>query len=64
MILSATMLLDWHGARMDRPNFVAAAAAIQQAMDAVLEHPQLTTADLGGPLGTGAYTAEVVSRLS
>ena len=58
------MLLDWYGAHADRPGFVAAAEAIHRAVDAVLEHPQLVTADLGGPLGTRAYTAEVIARLS
>lgn len=64
MIQSAAMLLDWYGAHADRPGFVAAAEAIHRAVDAVLEHPQLVTADLGGPLGTRAYTAEVIARLS
>ena len=41
-----------------------AAEAIQRADHAVLEHPQLVTADLRGPLGTRAYTAEVIARLS
>jgi 3-isopropylmalate dehydrogenase len=64
MILSAAMLLDWHGERMGSDAFKQAAIAIQRSVDDVLEQPELTTPDLGGPLGTKAFTAEVVARLT
>lgn len=64
MVLSAAMLLEWHGERTAQPNFIAAAAAIQNVVDTVLEDRNLTTADLDGPLGTRAYTEQLLARLN
>ncbi len=62
LILSAAMLLDWLGQHRNRPEFVHAGAAITAAIDAVLLEPARRTADLGGRLGTKAFTAEVLSE--
>jgi 3-isopropylmalate dehydrogenase len=64
LILSAGMLFDWFGRRSGDAALVAAAATIERAVDAVLAQPDQRTADLGGPLGTEAYTAEVVRAVA
>jgi len=64
LILSAAMLLEWLGARHRRPDLARAAQAIEQAVDAVLRDPGSRTSDLGGPLGTQAYAAQVAERLA
>jgi 3-isopropylmalate dehydrogenase len=63
LILSTAMLLNWLGARHDNTAFKDAAASIDDAIDAVLENPKERTADLGGPLGTQAFTAVVADKL-
>jgi 3-isopropylmalate dehydrogenase len=63
LILSAAMLLDWLGQRHGKPYFARAGAAITAAVDAALADPQRRTPDLGGPLGTRAFTAAVVEEL-
>lgn len=59
MILSCAMLLDWHGQRSGKENFVSAGAAIQTAIDKALDNPATRTGDLGGSLGTKAFTKAV-----
>jgi 3-isopropylmalate dehydrogenase len=57
LILSAAMLLDWFAGRgPGRDRFAAAAAAIERSADALVADPSRRTADLGGPLGTRAFT--------
>lgn len=63
LILSAAMLLRWHGERTDRQDLLDAAAGIEAAVDAALEVPELRTPDLGGTAGTEALAAGVVERL-
>ncbi|MFC7704210.1 isocitrate/isopropylmalate dehydrogenase family protein [Plastorhodobacter daqingensis] len=63
MILSAAMLLRWHGMRHDAAPFVAAATAIEAAVDAALADPATRTRDLGGDLGTAAFGRAVAARL-
>jgi 3-isopropylmalate dehydrogenase len=63
LILSAGMLLDWLGARHGRGEFVEAARALSDAVDACLADPARRTADLGGKLGTAAFAAAVASAL-
>ncbi len=62
MILSAAMLLRWFGGRQGSEPLVAAAQAIEDAIDASLAEPQTRTRDLGGELGTKAF-GEQVARL-
>lgn len=63
LILSAAMLLAWIGDKRGLDNYLEAGAAIETAVDGVLENPEKRTADLGGPLGTRAFAAEVVQEL-
>jgi isocitrate/isopropylmalate dehydrogenase len=59
LILSAAMLIDWLGRRHNDTTLVAAARIIDSAVDAVLQEPSTRTVDLGGPLGTTAFTTEL-----
>ena len=63
MLLSVAMLLDWLAERHDRSDLAAAASRIAAAVDGTLSSPATRTADLGGPLGTRAFTAAVISSL-
>jgi isocitrate/isopropylmalate dehydrogenase len=63
LILSAGMLLDWHGQRTANSQLIAAAARVEKAVDAVLEDPRTRTRDIGGPLNTDAFTAAVVDAV-
>ncbi len=63
LILSAAMLLEWLGRRHGRPEYTAAAAAIEAAVEQTLDDPASRTADLGGPLGTDAFTKRVSAAL-
>jgi 3-isopropylmalate dehydrogenase len=62
LILSAALLLDWYGRRQARPAFEAAAAAIDQAVEAALGAGEVT-ADVGGKLGTRAVGEALAARL-
>jgi isocitrate dehydrogenase (NAD+) len=63
LILSCAMLLAWLGDRHGREEFNAAAVAIEAAIDAVLAEPATRTRDLGGSLGTRAFTQHVVEAI-
>lgn len=63
LLLSAVMLLRWLGGRRGRA-FVAAADAIEAAVEAALVTPTERTADLGGTLGTRAFAAVVAGRIT
>ena len=63
MLLSVAMLLDWLAERHDRSDLAAAASRIAAAVDGTLSNPATRTADLGGPLGTRAFTAAVLAAL-
>lgn len=63
LILSCAMLLDWHGQRAKQDNFVAAGSAIEKAIDTTLASATTRTADLGGTLGTLAFTQAVIAAL-
>ncbi len=63
LILSAAMLLEWLGTRRQRNDLVAAARAIEAAVDARLADPDTRTADVGGSLGTRAFGAAVIGQL-
>lgn len=64
LILSAAMLLDWLARQAPgRERFAAAADAIEAAVDALLADPAHRTPDLGGPLGTRAYTAALCEEI-
>lgn len=59
LIGSAGMLLEWLGARWDRPGLRAAGASILLALEQTLANPDTRTKDLGGTLGTEAFARAV-----
>jgi 3-isopropylmalate dehydrogenase len=63
LILSAGLLLAWHGRRVQAKAFEAAAAAIEHAVETAIAAGE-TTADLGGKLGTQAAGKAVAARVS
>src|SRR5690606_20003049 len=63
MILSCAMLLDWYGRKTSKEAFIAAGEAIERAVDATLANPETRTGDLGGSLGTKAFTQALVAAL-
>jgi len=63
LILSAAMLLEWHAKHRGNAAAGEAARAINLAIDAALADPATRTPDLGGPLGTLAFTARVATLL-
>jgi len=63
LILSAAMLLDWHGQRSGDAKLIASAAAVERAVDDVLANPETRTRDIGGTLNTDTFTAAVVDAL-
>jgi 3-isopropylmalate dehydrogenase len=64
LILSAAMMLSWLGEQRGLPDFEAAGAAIEQAIDAVLTEPANRTRDLGGNLNTDAFGALVAAAVT
>src|ERR1700720_2040876 len=63
LILSAALLLAWHGRRAQVKTFEAAAAAIEHAVEAAVAAGE-TTADLGGKRGTQAAGNALAARVS
>lgn len=63
MMVSAAMLLAWLGERHDDDRATAAAAALEQAVDAVLASG-VATRDAGGSAGTADFTEAVVRELA
>lgn len=59
LMLSAAMLLDWRGRRDDEPRLMEGAAAIEAAIDEVLDNPATRTRDTGGGLATDQFCAAV-----
>jgi len=64
LILSAAMLLEWLSIKHGRQAFADAHRAIERALDAVLKDTARRTADLGGGLGTQAFTESLCRELS
>ena len=60
LIGSAAMLLRWIAKRHDAPHFVLAAKAIEGAISTAVANPRTRTRDLGGKLGTSAYTDKLM----
>ena len=63
LIISSAMLLIWLASRLKRPEFARAGAAIEKAIDETLDDPATRTGDLGGALGTKAFTQALIARL-
>jgi len=64
LIESAAMLLAWLEERWRGEKFAAAGRRIMRAVDAAIAAPHHRTRDLGGPLGTQAFTAQVIAGLA
>ena len=64
LIGSAAMLLAWLGERRAEPKLAEAAALIEAALDRTIENPAHRTRDLGGPLGTAAFTGRVAAAIA
>jgi len=62
LILSAAMLLDWLSMKHGK-GFADAARAIDQSVDELLKDPARRTQDLGGRLGTRAFTDALCAQL-
>jgi 3-isopropylmalate dehydrogenase len=62
LILSAALLLGWHGERRQAKEFAAAAAAIEAATEAAVAAREVTH-DLGGQLGTIAAGKALAARV-
>ena len=62
LILSATLLLAWHGERLGDARYESAARAIENAVAAAMQRG-LTTRDVGGDLGTAAAGRAIVEIL-
>jgi isocitrate/isopropylmalate dehydrogenase len=63
LIESAAMLLAWLEERGRGKKFADAGRRIMHAVDATIAVPERRTRDLGGPLGTKAFTAHVIAGL-
>lgn len=63
LIGSAAMLLNWLGERRRDPALLRAGQAIEAALDRTIRLPEQRTHDLGGTLGTKAFTERVVAVL-
>lgn len=63
LILSSSMLLRWLGQRHESSEYIAAADAIEAAVETVLDHPETRTRDIGGQLGTAEFAAHVIAQL-
>jgi 3-isopropylmalate dehydrogenase len=64
MILSVAMLAQWMGQHHKAPALEKAGAAMDAAVDKVLENPATRTPDLGGTLGCKAFGEAVARALS
>ena len=64
LIGSAAMLLRWIAKRHNAPHFVLAAKAIESAISTVVANPGTRTRDLGGKLGTNAYTDNLLEIIN
>jgi 3-isopropylmalate dehydrogenase len=62
LVLSAALLLDWHGRTRAQPRFVEAAAAIEAGVAEAVVAKE-TTSDVGGSLGTRATGLALAARL-
>ena len=64
LILSAAMMLDWMAREREIKELVNVSAIVEQSVDTLLASPETRTADLGGKLGTKAYTAALCKEIS
>ena len=63
LILSVGMMLSWLGEQRGLPQFEAAGAEIERAVDEVLANPATRTRDLGGRANTDDFGAAVAKAI-
>ena len=63
LVLSAAMLLDWLSDRHGRPDLRRGAVAITDSVDRLVRTPETRTGDLGGRLGTAAFTERLCAEI-
>ncbi|MGH8619473.1 MAG: isocitrate/isopropylmalate dehydrogenase family protein [Burkholderiales bacterium] len=63
LILSAVMMFEWMSVRHKNDALMTAANAVEAAVDKALQSPATRTKDLGGQLGTKAFTKVVLDNL-
>ena len=63
LVLSCAMLLAWLGRRRGVERLGRAAAVVEAAVDALLADAATRTADVGGQLGTAAFTAALCAEI-
>ena len=63
LIGSAAMLLIWLAARTGRPECADAGRAMELALDRTIANPATRTGDLGGALGTKAFTQALIGEI-
>ena len=63
LILSAALLLDWLARKHGKEPLAKGARIIERAVDEVLKDPGRRTSDLGGRLGTKAFTAAIGEQI-
>ena len=63
LIVSAGMMLMWLSARLNLAEYAHAGAAIEKAIDLTLNDPATRTSDLGGALGTKAFTQALMTNI-
>lgn len=63
LIGSAAMLLAWLGERRGEERLLRAAGMIEDGLDRLIADPSGRTADLGGTLGTRAFTAALIGAI-
>jgi isocitrate/isopropylmalate dehydrogenase len=64
LLLSAAMLLAWIARRRGLNAYAPAAGAIEAAVATLVADPARRTGDLGGPLGTKAFTAAICEEIA
>lgn len=63
LVLSAAMLLDWLADKRGPAGLRRGAEAINRAVDELVKSPETRTRDLGGRLGTKAFTAALCAEV-
>jgi len=63
LIASAAMMLDWFGTRRARADLLQAGKQIRRALDRAIDDPKTRTRDIGGTLGTKAFTQAVIANM-
>jgi isocitrate/isopropylmalate dehydrogenase len=63
LLISGAMLLGWLGQKHARDDLAKAQTVIEVALRDLIRNPESRTRDLGGALGTRAFTAALLERI-